>query len=471
MKHITVIIASILFSTLFYDQKIGLNLSIFSVVCIITLMISNINKFKNKTTIFHTIIYLHTAVLVFFQHTSLSILANILAFITLLGSVSESRSSIYVQWYNGLFTSIAGYFHRIFYSKDAQKKQIKKDVDVLHLAKLIGVPLVFMIVFIVLYKNGNPIFNDLISKINLSFINLKWILFTVLGYFLFSNIFNPVQIELATNKDLQTGNILHQTELFSTDILAKEKQLGTVLLFFLNILIVFYLTTDIISLKTINWSEAHVVSSQVHNGINALIASIAIAIIIILYFFRGNLNFYEENKILKNLAYVWIILNVLLVILITLKNYNYIISFGLTYKRIGVKIYLFLTLAGLITTFLKVSKVKNLWFLFRVNTQIAFVLLVVLSIINWDYSITKYNINHAQSLDLDYLITLSENNAELLNEYRKANNLSSNQNKKIITKYQDYLKDVNDRNWQEYTYSNFELKAITKTSRNHEYTK
>ncbi len=472
MKHLTIIIASILFSTLFYNQKIGLNLSIFSIISILILLVSNTQKFRNKTTIIYTLIYLLTAALVFIQHTSLSILANVLALITLVGSVRESKSSIYVQWYNGIYTSIAGYIHRNLYKIDNEEKETsKKDIDVLHLAKLVGIPLMFITVFIVLYRNGNPIFSDLISKIDFSFINLKWILFTVLGYYLFSNIFSPVQVDFATNKDLQTGNILQQSETFSTEILVKEKQLGTILLLLLNILIVFYLTTDIISLNTIKWTEAPMLSSQVHNGINALIASILIAIVIILYFFRGNLNFYENNKTLKNLAFTWIILNTILVILIAAKNYNYITAFGLTYKRIGVNVYLFLTLIGLITTFLKVSKVKNLWFLFRINTQTAFVLLMILSVVNWDNSITKYNINHAQSLDLNYLINLSDNNAVLLNEYRKSNNLGSNQSNRIITKHRNFVYKLNSRNWQEYTYSNFELKSLANTSRNNEYFK
>ncbi|WP_347922413.1 DUF4173 domain-containing protein [Pontimicrobium sp. SW4] len=460
MKHIIIIISSILFSTLFYNQQIGLNISIFSVLTVIILAVSNTHKFKNKTALLYIFIYLFTAALVFIQYTNLSILANIIAFLTLIGSVTESKSSIYVQWYNGIYTSIVGYFHRRFIKQNIKKGHTqKKTIDVLHLSKLIGIPLVFIIGFIVLYKNGNPIFNDIISKINFDFINLQWLLFTVLGYYLFSNIFNPVQVDSVTNIDLQTGNTLHQSETFSIEALKKEKQLGTILLLLLNLLIVFYLATDIISLNTINSTHASVLSSQVHSGINTLIASIVIAIVIILYFFRGDINFFKDNKMLKKLSYTWIFLNAVLVILIATKNYNYIALFGLTYKRIGVNIYLFLTLIGLITTLLKVSKVKNFWFLLRINTRIAFGLLILFSIIDWDYSITKYNINHAPSLDLNYLINLSDNNAVLLNKYRESNNLNTEQDNRIFIKHRDYVNTVNNRNWQEYTYSNFKLKA------------
>lgn len=473
MKHIIIIISSILFSTLFYNQQIGLNISIFSVLTVIILAVSNTHKIKNKTTLLYIFIYLFTAALVFIQYTNLSILANIIAFLTLIGSVTESKSSIYVQWYNGIYTSIVGYFHRKFIKqniKDEDETQ-KKAIDILHITKLIGIPLIFIIGFIVLYKNGNPIFNDIISKINFDFINLQWLLFTVLGYYLFSNIFNPVQVDSATNIDLQTGNTLRKSETFSIIALKKEKQLGTILLLLLNILIVFYLATDIISLSTINSTHASVLSSQVHNGINTLIASIIIAIIIILYFFRGDLNFFKDNRILKNLSYTWIFLNAVLVILIATKNYNYIVSFGLTYKRIGVNIYLFLTLIGLITTLLKVSKVKNFWFLMRINTRIAFGFLILFSIIDWDYSITKYNINYAPSLDLNYLINLSDNNAVLLNEYRESTNLNTEQNNRIFTKHRDYIKTVNNRNWQEYTYSNLKLKVTAKKTISNAYSR
>ncbi|MBQ0787458.1 MAG: DUF4173 domain-containing protein, partial [Oceanihabitans sp.] len=132
--------------------------------------------------------------------------------------------------------------------------------------------------------------------------------------------------------------------------------------------------------------------------------------------------------------------------------------------RIGVCIYLLLTLIGLITTFLKVFKIKNLWFLFRVNSQIAFLLLILFSLVNWDYSITKYNLENAPSLDLNYLINLSDNNAVLLNAYRKTGVLSEKDSNKIDYKYNNYIKRVDQRNWQEYTYANFQLKSTTKTA-------
>ena len=66
--------------------------------------------------------------------------------------------------------------------------------------------------------------------------------------------------------------------------------------------------------------------------------------------------------------------------------------------------------------FLKIDKTKNIWYLFRSNTKAAFVVLVIAAMVNWDYLITNYNFNYAKSMDINYLIDLSDNNTLLLKE-------------------------------------------------------
>jgi hypothetical protein len=467
MKHTILIISSLLFSTLFYAQDIGLNLSVFSLLVLIVLIIGNPKKFKNKTTLIYTGLYLASSFFVFYQHSALTIVTNCMVYFTIVGNVTEAKSSIFINWLNGLYSTIAGFFHRNFdYNEKEEQPKLKKNIDVFHWAKLIGIPLIFIVVFVLLYKNGNTVFNDLVSQINFKFINLQWILFSVLGYYLFSNIINPVKVDHATQLDLNTGNTLFKTTGFKEETLKKENQLGTILMLFLNVLIAFYIITDVLALSTSPASNAVELSSNVHNGINALIASIVIAIIIILYFFRGNLNFYNTNKTLKKLSFTWIILNAVLVILIVLKNNDYVTAFGFTYKRIGVYLYLLLTFIGLTTTFIKVLQIKNLLFLFRVNTKIAFGLLLLSSTINWDNTITNFNINYAQNLDLNYLISLSNNNAETLKTYSKNNTISIIKRQAINRKHDTFIKTLNNRNWQEYTYQNFKRTSDIKTQNN-----
>ena len=455
MKTIISIIAALLFSTLFYRHDIGMNLSLFSFLTAGILAFLHPHILILRSTIIYLSAYLITAIMVFFNHSDLAIFANCTAFFVVIGTFSESQSSIYIRIVNGLYSTIAGYFQRKFEAADDQDKSSwKQNIDFVQLSKLIAIPLIVIILFMILYKDGNPIFSDFIARINFDAIDFQLILFTVLGFFLFNNILNPVTIGKATAIDLTTKNRLNPTSPIQEPELKKEQQLGIVLMALLNVLLIFYSITDISYLLSNNSTSAVTLSNQVHNGINALIASILIAIFIILYFFRGNLNFYKHNSNLKNLSYTWIFLNILLVVLIAIKNNAYVTSFGFTYKRIGVYVYLCLTVAGLISTFFKVRNIQNLWYLFRVNTQVAFAFLIIASCIDWDYTITNYNLKHAQILDIDYLIDLTDNNAILLNDFSKQRELSEVQAEKITKKYDYLVQKVDSRKWQEWTSDN-----------------
>lgn len=459
MKKLILFIAALTFSTLFYDKNIGINLFLFSALSVVILVINNSDDFKNKKNLLYACIYLATGLAVFFHDSALAIIANTISFFTLIGLLSQSKASIYVAWLNGLYTTIAGFFHRNFdVNETTQTVESKKDIDYLHLVKIILIPVAIVIIFIGLYQNGNPIFNNIIEKIDFSFINIQWLLFTGLGYYLFANIHKPTEVEPATSQDIKTSNLLFKTKDFSIPKLKQENQLGTILIALLNILIVIFLITDITFILNNLDIRASVFSNQVHNGINALIVSIIIAIIILLYVFRGNLNFCKENKTIKNLAFAWILLNAVLVLSIAVKNSQYIYYFGLTYKRIGVLVYLVLTLTGLITTLIKIEKTKNIWYLFRLNTKASFVVLVIAAMINWDYHITNYNFKHAKSMDINYLIDLSNNNTFLLKEKAETVALDENSLERIQKKYENYCMELYNNDWQELQYDSFKLK-------------
>lgn len=457
MKTLKTTICALLFSTLFYRQNIGLNLLLFSILSTLLLIINNSKIIKNRNIIYNVIAYIITGITVFLYNSSLVITANIIAFFTVVGSFSEYKSSIYIKWINGIYTTIVAAFSLYFEGLNNEVENTKKKkINYGYWLKIIGIPAIIIIIFINLYRNGNPKFNELIANIDFSFINLHWLLFMTLGYYLFYNISNPIQIEPATALDLKTGNYLNKKTLQNTSpkTLENEKQMGVILLISLNILIVLFLITDAWHLFEIHKMTAPELSKQVHSGVNALIISNLLAIAIILYFFRGSLNFIEKNKILKTLTFLWISLNIIVIFVTAVKNIEYIFSFGLTYKRIGVLFFLLLTAVGLITTLLKVTKVKNLWYLFRKNIQVAFTIFIISTTINWDKIITFYNINNAEQLDLNYLIKLSDNNAFLLKDYIEKNKIN---NYKIDKKHKKYIRDLKNNSWQEMVFDNLKI--------------
>ncbi|RZL14144.1 MAG: DUF4173 domain-containing protein, partial [Pedobacter sp.] len=162
-------------------------------------------------------------------------------------------------------------------------------------------------------------------------------------------------------------------------------------------------------------------AAELHDGTNALIFSIILAMAIIVYFFRGNLNFYSKSKMLKILAIVWMIQNFILIISVFIRDAHYIEVYGLTYKRIGVIVFVLLCIIGLSTVYFKIAKQKTLFYLLKVNGNIWYILLLAFSLINWDVVIVKYNLAHKGTIafDPDYLLSLSDKTLPVIHKNRK----------------------------------------------------
>lgn len=458
-KNIILIIPTFLFSLFFYKQNLGLNFLLFSTLVIGLLVVFHFEKFKHKPTILYAAFFIIASIFVFVYNSSLTLFASTISFFVLLGSLSGSKASLYIDLLNGFYTTIASifvnYFHHFLEENEATKK---RKINYLYWLKMIGIPLVILTIFVILYRNANPYFNEIISSIDLSFIDLHWMSFTLIGYFLLLNISKPLIIESITTLDTTTLNNLDKKRLKKQSVndLIQENQLGIILLVLLNLLILFFLTIDGIYISSLTDLAASNLSKTVHEGIYALITSIVFAIMIILYFFRGNLNFYEKNRSLKILTTVWILLNIILVIITTYKNLLYVTHHGFTYKRIGVFIYLILSFSGLITTYIKVYTRYNLWYLLRKNIRIAFLILVISSTLNWDKLITKYNTEYANIVDLNFLISLSNNNSFILKQYADKNEkqLTNQQQRRIAVKHKNYSEQLENNSWKELVYDN-----------------
>ena len=138
--------------------------------------------------------------------------------------------------------------------------------------------------------------------------------------------------------------------------------------------------------------------------------------LLLLFFFRGNLNFYKKNKWLRYGAYLWIFQNSFLVFSVFNRDYYYISHYGLAYKRIGLLFFLAMVLAGLVTVFLKIYYTKTIYFLLRINAWAGIILLVFASAINWDETIAQYNLARKSTIPLDvpFLLSLSDKTLPLL---------------------------------------------------------
>jgi hypothetical protein len=148
----------------------------------------------------------------------------------------------------------------------------------------------------------------------------------------------------------------------------------------------------------------------VHEGTYVLILSILVAMGIVLWFFRRNLNFYQQGlPALRWGATIWVVQNVVLVISVGLRNYYYILHTELAYKRIGVYGFLLLTLFGLGTVLLKIWQRRSAFSLVRLNAWAVYALLLGLAAGNWEVWITRYNLQpRFKEVNLGFLLDMPE---------------------------------------------------------------
>jgi hypothetical protein len=222
----------------------------------------------------------------------------------------------------------------------------------------------------------------------------------------------------AKSSDLLIRNRKKNSRSFGTVSLKNELKAALFLLFILNAILLILNITDIYLVWfNFEW-DGQTLKQFVHEGTYLLIFSILISIAIVLYFFRGNINFYKKNKLLKKLSYLWLFQNAILAISVGFRNYWYIEYFSLAYKRIGVVLFLILTLYGLYSVFMKIKNSKSGFYLFRTNAMAIYIILVLSSIVNWDTLIAKYNFEHADEafLHFDYLANLSNKSLPYLDK-------------------------------------------------------
>jgi len=453
--HIKSILGAVAFSLLFYSKSFGLNIVLISII--VTVVLSTMKK-ENSFQWGYAITYLFTAIMVFIDPNNFNILVHFISMFVLIGKSVAAKSSLYISTFTGLINIIvAALVNFVDYKNDATK--VKKDVspEVLNYLKGILIAIVLITIFTLLYRNANPIFDGLISDIDLSFISMPWMFFTILGYILFLNLFKPFHPNELIALDAQQQNELQKPTMpFSLAVkmvIKSEHTIGSMVSAALNALLLFFLVTDFIYLLNPDVTSSEAYSNAVHQGIYALVFSIVCAISIILFFFRGNLNFYTNNKRLKALTYTWIVLNMILVVFTCCKNYIYVDTYGLTYKRIGVFIYLLCTVIGLATTYIKVAQIKSFFFLLRTNFAVWFTFLVLSAGVPWNKTITSYNLSHIAYPDTFYLTQLGDNNLQQLYRYsmEEDNLLKSEEAADIKERYREFLKESEAKTWQEYT--------------------
>ncbi|HEX8516188.1 MAG TPA: DUF4153 domain-containing protein [Bacteroidia bacterium] len=417
------IISVLLYSLLFYKQAAGLNFLLFNIAAVAALAIREPLLLKNKIWLSVAAGAFISSFCILTYGSALAIIANIFslgilsvlslntstsfltsAFVSLC-AVGSSGAFMFIDWVKRKRNKIAGEYQRSFITRFL----------------LVLIPLVITLVFFLMYQSSNPLFYELTKDIDLDFISFEWILFTLGGLLIMYGFFYNSSMSLFVKADINTPLELSREEAVKPGIFGNlmrtdtENLSGIILFTLLNILLV---VLNMLDLNHLCFNgglpEGITHKAFVHDAIGVLILSILFAIAILLFYFRGPLNYYNGNKGIRALAYAWIIQNAFMIFSTAYRNHLYISESGLSYKKIGVYVYLLLCITGLVVTFIKVYKIRTNWYLFRTNSAVIYYLLVLSCIPNWDVIITSYNIgkcmNENKKLEKYFLVDLSFKN-------------------------------------------------------------
>ncbi|WP_199118970.1 DUF4173 domain-containing protein [Pedobacter sp. ASV28] len=453
-RLILMAVGGLIFNLLFWNETIGCNFAVFSVlVMIVTFTDRDIPYHNNK--LITAIGHLAIAFYLIYDNSTLAIVTWFITMLIYLGNAHfELLKSTETALILGILQAISGPYGII--KKLQHTKLGKVNIrPVIRPVKYILLPFVMGTIFCFLYSIANPIFakyintiansiRDLFTSIFSFFfidISIEKLLFILFGCTVTAGIIVGIksksltEIELGNEdqlkrkrRDLKRPSFGYEFRTLLAGGLIKRKMalkteniIGVISFAALNLLLLLLNGIDVATLwlnKTIETNKNF--SAELHDGTYTLIFSIVIAMLIIIFFFSGNLNFYRKNKWIKLLAYIWMAQNIFLVASVFHRDYDYIFNHGLTYKRIGVLVFATLSLIGLVTVYLKVAKHKTAFYLYRVNSKIWYVLLILLSFVNWDVLIVSYNINQLDKIgvDVDHLMGFSDKTLPLLAQNR-----------------------------------------------------
>lgn len=418
MKNgIFILAASVCYTFLLYQQGIGVNVMLLNLVLLPSLFIYNKQYLKNKMSLLFASGALFSAVFAFVNGHLLTVIANIcsLAFLSISINLKKQTilsSLVHVSY--SYFTSIVQIIKRAkakYLNESSENSNIRKKA-VIYISSI-----VIFFLFILLYQSSNITFRHFIAQLNIQFLSFNLLFFYAISFILMYAFFRPrVLAILAIYEKHIPLNILpasFQSYTFLGNKIEEETEFktGIVMLGMLNGLLLLVNVLDLQFLFNANSLPLNITYAEfVHQGIFSLILSIVIAIAIIIWYFRGTQNF-AKQKTLKMLAYLWITQNALMLLSAAYKNNLYINEYSLTYKRIGVYVFLICTLAGLFFTAIKLINKQSNFYLLKNNSLFWYFILILSVPFGWDKTIAEFNITQAENKqkapDLDYLYSLS----------------------------------------------------------------
>lgn len=448
MKKADVLIlcGTLLFSALVYDQFPGINFTIFTLLLTAGLLAIHPQKSKDVEWWSFALLANLAGLSVFTVSNPFTVLAALASWFVLAGKTVASRRTVLAAGLSSALSVARSPYDIVlqgtgYLGKGETKNHNRRAAIAVTIALVAAVP------FLLLYRASNPLFDQFVSAIDMSFIDPGWFLFTVFSLFL---VFGLLRTQTFPMFESREDEMMQDVLPVPINKAASGglSVLGISLFGILNLMLLLMNGLDIRQIYVAGeLPEGITLSEFVHEAVTAMIVSVAFAVIFIMFLFRGEVNFSRGGRILRLLVFLWMAQTVLVIINTMVRNNWYIQEYQLTHLRIGVFIFLFITLAGLALTWYKVSSHKSAWWLVTANVRLWFTLFILLSAIHWNRFITSYNIGRAAGtgkLDREFLLRMGESNLPQLVELHKTHPFTGEELQKLRKRVEWELKEINE---------------------------
>lgn len=423
MNKLTGIISGIaIFIFLFYNQEPGLNVSIFSLAVWLIICFSKPRKKNNFTFWFLSSTLTLSACSWAWYGDPLSFFALLLSIIATAWHAQLPALNFILYPFALIINIFTLPFRILFITHWLPKKAFR-----FHFQKwiaTIAIPVFLFILFSIVYSSGSSLIAEFFANL-FTFKVDQFIGLSILGFFILFSlrvIWIPrflIQVNMNIRNDFGDGSSFSGFAPFQIIDKKLEMQSGRISLIVLNILLLIFILTYNYEQFFIP-SDESILSTDIHDRVNTIIVSILLAIGLILFYFRATKKTGTSWARLRFLAYIWIILNALLVVSAVIKNAEYISVYGLTFKRISVFIFLLLAISGLALSWYKIEMNKTNSFLINRAMWSIYLTIILTAPVNFSWIVTKYNLEQMKTTDMYYLQRL-DFNKKILNNHLEAN--------------------------------------------------
>ena len=482
--NLSVWLGAIAFNALFWGEAMGLNTLLFTLLALTALFALHPESKRSRSVLLLAGGLVSCAILVVWNNSFFAKIMYWISFVVVAGMVQQRELKFL---FFGILLAISNFLKvpaNMINTFERNKSKSPQWQLAFRYGKLAVLPSFVVLIFFQLYFSANLKFAEMsigffeqIGELFTFDISIQRVLFFFLGLFLIGMLLYKTNIDYFKNIENKFSDTLQRHRKTSNSTFGKPQVLGLkqeyqaaiILLGLLNVLL---FVVNLLDVRYV-WFDTSLTSPQelsvyVHEGTYVLISSVLFAAGVLLYHFRNNLNFYPNNYVLRQLAYVWIVQNVILATSVAVRNWCYVAEYGLAYKRIGVFIFLISLIIGLVFLYLKIKEKRSFSYLLRRNSWAIWGILLLAATVNWDMAITKFNLSdipNNKEVDLDFLTYelsdknlyfFEENEREIIGKGRNANMRVS---KAVRDKWLNFQRRTEHYSWLSWNYADYKNRA------------